>query len=166
MKFSATILTALAASAVANYAPIKVECPKDVNISRPADGLSHQEADYINERHKKTSKALREYLGGLDIKARGNNTFDTDSFLNETSPKLAIAAAGGGFRAMLVGAGVIAALDKRVDENNKNGGFLQSADYLAGLSGGAWLVGSCTWLFLGRVGNSLCGRRSQGTLEN
>lgn len=142
MKFSATIVTALAASAVANYAPIKVECPTDVNISRNADGLSNQEADYINERHKKTSKALRKYLGGLDIKTRGDSSFDTDSFLNETTPKIAISAAGGGFRAMLVGAGVIAALDNRVDSKNKNGGFLQSADYLAGLSGGAWLVGS------------------------
>ncbi|KAG5361381.1 Lysophospholipase 3 [Yarrowia sp. C11] len=142
MKISATLVAALATSVVANYAPIEVECPSDVNLSRPADGLSEQEADYINERHKKTTEALKTYLGNLDIKARGDSNFDTDSFLNESSPKLAIAAAGGGFRAMLVGAGVLAALDNRVDEDNKIGGFLQSADYLAGLSGGAWLVGS------------------------
>lgn len=143
MKFSTTLVTALAATATANYAPIQVQCPTDVNISRSADGLRSEEADYISERHKKTSKAYREYIGGLGIKARGDNSFDSDSFLNETTPKLAIAAAGGGFRAMLIGAGVIAALDNRVNkDDNKNGGFLQSSDYLAGLSGGAWLVGS------------------------
>lgn len=142
MKFSTIFTTTLAATATANYAPVRVDCPSDLNISRKADGLSKPEADYIDNRHKKTAEALKSYLKGLDIKQRGNNTFDVDSFLNETSPKLAISAAGGGFRAMLVGAGVIAALDKRVDDSNKNGGFLQSADYLAGLSGGAWLVGS------------------------
>lgn len=52
---------------------------------------------------------------------------------------------GGGYRAMLNGAGVLAAFDSRTDNSTNTGhvgGLLQSATYLAGLSGGSWLVGS------------------------
>ena len=48
-------------------------------------------------------------------------------------------------RALMVGAGVLQAFDNRT-ANSTNarqlGGLLQSATYLAGLSGGSWLVGS------------------------
>lgn len=46
---------------------------------------------------------------------------------------------------MLNGAGALAAFDSRTDNANATGhlgGLLQSATYLAGLSGGSWLVGS------------------------
>lgn len=52
---------------------------------------------------------------------------------------------GGGYRAMLSGAGALAAWDIRSDGSQKEGnlgGLLQSATYLSGLSGGGWLVGS------------------------
>lgn len=60
-------------------------------------------------------------------------------------PNIGIAVSGGGYRALLNGAGAIAAFDNR--ENNSTaaghiGGLLQSATYLAGLSGGGWLVGT------------------------
>jgi lysophospholipase len=45
----------------------------------------------------------------------------------------------------MVGAGVLQAFDNRTPNSTKIGqlgGLLQSATYLAGLSGGSWLVGS------------------------
>ena len=59
-------------------------------------------------------------------------------------PNVAIAFSGGGYRACLSGAGAIQAFDSR--EGNLTvghlGGLLQSATYIAGLSGGSWLLGS------------------------
>lgn len=60
-------------------------------------------------------------------------------------PNIGIAFSGGGYRAMLSGAGALAALDSRSSgstERGNLGGLLQSSTYIAGLSGGAWLVGS------------------------
>lgn len=141
MKLSAIVFSALAVSVAANYVPTKVDCPSDVNLTRKADGLSAQEAKYIASRHTKATESLRQYLKPLDIKARGNSSFDVDAFLNQSSPRLAVAAAGGGLRATLTGAGVMAALDNRVDSSSKVGGFLQATEYMSGLSGGSWLVG-------------------------
>lgn len=77
--------------------------------------------------------------------------FDVDSWFNDHSsntsalPNIGIAVSGGGWRALLNGAGAIKAFDSR-EENSTNtgqlGGLLQSATYLAGLSGGSWMVGS------------------------
>ena len=43
---------------------------------------------------------------------------------------------------MLSGAGAIAAFDSRSTSPTPLGGLLQSSTYLAGLSGGSWLVGT------------------------
>jgi len=77
--------------------------------------------------------------------------FDVDGFMSAASsnvtllPNIGIAVSGGGYRALMNGAGFIAAADSRVPGSNDTGGIgglLQSATYLAGLSGGGWLVGS------------------------
>lgn len=60
-------------------------------------------------------------------------------------PNIGIAASGGGYRAMLNGAGFLAAADSRTrnaTNTGQIGGLLQATTYLAGLSGGSWLVGS------------------------
>ena len=60
-------------------------------------------------------------------------------------PNIGIAASGGGYRALLNGAGGLAAFDSRTTNSTGSGqigGLLQSSTYLAGLSGGSWLVGS------------------------
>ncbi|KAH9820428.1 Lysophospholipase, catalytic domain [Teratosphaeria destructans] len=76
---------------------------------------------------------------------------DTDSYISKHQnnasalPNIGIAVSGGGYRAMLNGAGVLEAFDNRtVNATNTGqlGGLLQAATYLAGLSGGSWLVGS------------------------
>lgn len=89
---------------------------------------------------------MTDLLGRLDISG-----FDAPAYIRSHAqnasalPNIAIAASGGGYRAMLNGAGAIKAFDSR-EENTTGagqlGGLLQSATYLAGLSGGGWLVGS------------------------
>jgi putative meiotic phospholipase SPO1 len=71
--------------------------------------------------------------------------FDHYSFLADETRSVSIgfAISGGGYRSMLTGAGVIAAFDARTTNStsaNGLGGLLQSGNYIAGISGGAWLV--------------------------
>ena len=61
------------------------------------------------------------------------------------STQYGIALSGGGYRAMLNGGGVVEAFDNRTTNSTaagQLGGLLQASTYLAGLSGGNWLVGS------------------------
>jgi putative meiotic phospholipase SPO1 len=71
--------------------------------------------------------------------------FDVDEFtISSTKPiTLALALSGGGYRAFLNGAGMLAALDDRSYNSSLPGhlgGLLQGSTYLAGISGGSWLV--------------------------
>jgi lysophospholipase len=88
-----------------------------------------------------------------DLLNRANiSGLDIDRYLDQASsgngsdvPRIGIAVSGGGYRAMLNGAGAIAAFDNRTANatgQGQLGGLLQSATYLSGLSGGSWLVGS------------------------
>ena len=89
---------------------------------------------------------MKDFLGRLNI-----NGLDTDQYINRLQnnlsslPNIGIAISGGGYRAMLNGAGVLEAFDSRTPNSTSAGqlgGLLQSATYLSGLSGGSWLVGS------------------------
>ena len=80
-------------------------------------------------------------ITGFDVQTYFTNHQGNLSML----PNVALAVSGGGYRACLNGGGAVQAFDSR--ENNSTadghlGGLLQSATYLAGLSGGGWLVGS------------------------
>jgi lysophospholipase len=77
--------------------------------------------------------------------------FDASSYINSISnnasalPNIGIAISGGGYRALMNGAGFVAAADNRTTNStnaSQLGGLLQATTYLAGLSGGGWLVGS------------------------
>lgn len=77
--------------------------------------------------------------------------FDASSYIlgiaNNASalPNIAIAISGGGYRALMNGAGFVAAADNRTTNSTNTGqigGLFQATTYLAGLSGGSWLVGS------------------------
>ena len=89
---------------------------------------------------------MRNLLTRLDI-----DGFDAGEYIDNHSnnasalPNIGIAVSGGGWRALMNGAGAIKAFDSRTVNNTGNGklgGLLQSATYLSGLSGGSWLVGS------------------------
>ena len=97
-------------------------------------------------RRNNTIDPMKDLLGRLNISG-----FDAGSYINNHAnnasalPNIAIAASGGGYRACLSGGGAIQAFDSREINSTAAGhlgGLLQSATYLAGLSGGGWLVGS------------------------
>lgn len=134
-----------AKSPTGGYAPGRVSCPANVkSFIREGNSISNDEEDWIKKRHKTTDAALSEFLKTVDLK-----DFDVDKFMNKNkslSVNIAVAVSGGGYRSMLTGAGQVAALDNRTQDALEVGlgGILQSSTYFAGLSGGAWLVGSLT----------------------
>ncbi|KAG5419832.1 PLB2 [Candida metapsilosis] len=121
------------------YAPVKVKCPGG-KLTRPAStGLNENELAYMGSRYPIAKKNLAKYLHSTM-----SNEFGVDSFLAKADPTIGIAFSGGGYRALLTGAGEYAALDERIHVSHGAGlgGILQSSSYISGLSGGAWLVGS------------------------
>ena len=89
---------------------------------------------------------MRDFLHRVNI-----TDFDAGSYIDRVSrnastlPNIAMAFSGGGWRALQSGAGVLKAFDGRTEnatESGRIGGLLQSSTYIAGLSGGSWLVGS------------------------
>ncbi|KAM7192075.1 lysophospholipase [Naviculisporaceae sp. PSN 640] len=128
------------------YAPAPVPCPEARPTVRPADSLSEQERAWLEKRDQITFAAMQDALPRLGIVR-----FDVGGYLNMLSnsggqpPRLAIAVSGGGYRALMNGAGALAAFDDRTAGSTGSGqvgGILQAATYLTGLSGGSCLVGS------------------------
>lgn len=128
------------------YAPSTVNCPKDRPIVRSAEKLSPQEQSWLKSRRSNTAKAMKDLFGHLEV-----GDFDAASYIDKVSsnmtalPNIGIAVSGGGYRALMNGAGALKAFDSRTGDSPENGnlgGLLQSATYLSGLSGGGWLVGS------------------------
>lgn len=144
MKAALWLLAAVAfaKSPTDSYAPGEIDCPEG-DLIRAADGVSEDEADWIKLRHQVTDKYLETFLNdaGLDDFSASDFLANT---LNNRSLSIGLAFSGGGYRAMLSGAGQLAALDNRTDGAHSEGlgGLLQASTYLAGLSGGNWLVGS------------------------
>ncbi|CEP63404.1 lysophospholipase LALA0_S08e01684g [Lachancea lanzarotensis] len=138
--------TAFAWSPSNSYAPANVSCANDISLVREASGLSNNETEWLKKRDAYTKDALRSFLD------RATQNFTNSSLVeslwnSDKVPKLGVGCSGGGYRAMLSGAGMLSAMDNRTVGANKHGlgGLLQSATYLAGLSGGNWLVGSLAW---------------------
>ncbi|RDL30495.1 Lysophospholipase [Venustampulla echinocandica] len=133
-------------SPTGGYAPGNVECPSSRPVIRAASALSDNETAWLQLRRNKTIGPMTSILTRANISG-----FDASKYISSIAgnasalPNIGIAISGGGYRAMLNGAGFVAAADSRT-ENSTNaggiGGLLQSATYLSGLSGGAWLVGS------------------------
>ncbi|RKP30151.1 hypothetical protein METBISCDRAFT_31146 [Metschnikowia bicuspidata] len=123
----------------AAYKPRPTECPS-WPIIREATEISNREQEYIEERQKRTSEALKVFFSDVCKLT----DFDADAFFSSSNVSVALAFSGGGYRAMLSGAGQLLALDARTDvlKSHGLGGLLQSATYILGLSGGAWLVGT------------------------
>ncbi|MCJ1282091.1 Lysophospholipase 1 [Xylographa opegraphella] len=144
------ILGALEARALPNapngYTPQGGNCPSTRPELRSADGLSPQETSWLETRRSVTLPAMKQLLNRLNISGFDASTYFSDNMGNTSMlPNIAVAVSGGGYRACLNGAGAIQAFDSREDNSTAAGhlgGLLQSATYLAGLSGGGWLVGS------------------------
>lgn len=135
------VSVALAWSPSGSYAPGVVDCPATKKLTRPADSLSVEEQSWLDGRMPIAQANLITFLEGANMQ-----DFDASLFVHNAKKNITIGVAfsGGGYRAMLAGAGQMAALDSRVDGANDKGlgGLLQASTYLTGLSGGTWLVGT------------------------
>lgn len=125
------------------YAPRFVDCPAKESFVREANSLSEKEMAWLKDRSKVTQRNLRLFYQ-FQTNLSDN---EYDRFLDESSEdpvRIALSFSGGGVRAFLTAAGEISALDNRTAGAFEHGlgGILQSSTYLAGLSGGNWLVGS------------------------
>ena len=128
------------------YTPQADDCPATRPRVRSATGLSGNETSWLKSRRSQIIDPMRDLLGRLNISGFDAGAYITNNAKNTTAlPNLAIAFSGGGYRAMLNGAGALKAFDSR-EANGTNaghlGGLLQASTYVAGLSGGSWLVGS------------------------
>ncbi|KNC85400.1 hypothetical protein, variant [Sphaeroforma arctica JP610] len=149
MKTTATTLFTLALATVTigvplatnPYAPVTGQCEANaesavttVNIT----DLLEQESEWLVGRKNVTDTAWEAYITNL-----GLVDLDTAAVAGG-APRIALAASGGGLRAMLSGAGVFTAFDAQVPASieTKTGGILQMSTYMGGLSGGSWLVSS------------------------
>lgn len=128
------------------YAPALVPCPPSKPAVRAATGLSPNETEWLKLRRKETIEPMIDFMKRANIQG-----FDAEGYIRAASnnmsalPNIAIAASGGGYRALMNGGGFVAAADSRTAGSTGKGGIgglLQSATYLAGLSGGGWMVGS------------------------
>ena len=128
------------------YAPATVDCPSTRPAIRNAARVSPQEVDWLRTRRANTVQPMKDFLRGSSIAG-----FDAEAYIEKhranltALPNVGIAVSGGGYRAMMNGAGFVAAADIRTpgaSDAGGIGGLLQSSTYIAGLSGGGWLVGS------------------------
>ncbi|KAF2159247.1 hypothetical protein M409DRAFT_60954 [Zasmidium cellare ATCC 36951] len=145
-EVAALVRRAFAANAPHGYTPQTVSCPSATPTIRSAARLSDNETAWLEVRRNATVQPMRDLLGRMNITGLDTNQY-IDNHQNNASalPNIGIAASGGGYRAMLNGAGVIQAFDSRTPNSTaagQLGGLLQAATYLSGLSGGSWLVGS------------------------
>ncbi|KAH8598887.1 lysophospholipase [Bisporella sp. PMI_857] len=132
LYFQIFVATAsLVAGVSASYAPVPAKCPSSSMVRTSTTSLSSSEESY---------RTVRKFIADLYLRA----------WLLETSPELstafdmptvALTSSGGGYRAMLIGAGVIQALDSR-DSSAPTSGLYQALTYHSGLSGGSWLLSS------------------------
>ncbi|KAL8866946.1 MAG: hypothetical protein Q9174_005980, partial [Haloplaca sp. 1 TL-2023] len=128
------------------YTPESLDCPSNRPVLRSGERLSSNETSWLDARRNKTRDPMRDLLRRINIPNFDAPAYITENERNQSAlPNIGIAVSGGGYRALLNGAGAIAAFDSREDNGTEPGhlgGLLQSATYLSGLSGGGWLVGS------------------------
>ncbi|KAG8219070.1 putative lysophospholipase [Butyriboletus roseoflavus] len=145
----------VAAQSIASqaYTPVAGACSQGFTLVRMAgsspgnQSLSTSEASYVQARRSEViPQAWKTYLANVEAT---NVTLPSyvSSILSGSSsqtPNFGIATSGGGYRAAIFGAGVLNALDGRNASSNSAGigGLLQTATYLAGLSGGSWFLTS------------------------
>lgn len=142
------------ANPTGSYTPSQAACPATQNgntgfiRNSQTNALSTNETDYIQKHKQTTQQAWSEWLSSSNPGPNLNASLPggTQNYTSDINrlPRIGIALSGGGYRAMINGAGVLQGWDSRNDTAKQRGtaGILQLADYVAGLSGGSWAVGS------------------------
>ncbi|KAJ4249120.1 Lysophospholipase 1 [Fusarium torreyae] len=148
MVFFSTLVACLSGAIVATgssipttgsaYAPKHATCPS-APLVRGATGICADESKYVARRHRKASAALKTWLRSIDD---GFDAVTKEWSAGSKAPVVALTSSGGGYRAMLSGAGVIKAFDGREKVKTGVSGLYQALTYEAGLSGGSWLLSS------------------------
>lgn len=135
--------TASTTSGGSPYVPVQTLCPSGLLV-REATSLNDKERKYIEKRVEETNENLISFLSSVAELSDFNATEFINGNKGQHNISIALAYSGGGYRAMLCGAGELLALDGRYEDLKKSGlgGLLQSSLYLGGLSGGSWLVGT------------------------
>lgn len=129
-----------------------MSCPSPRPTIRAATGLSANETTWLNLRDNNTIPALKSLLTRFNISGLDTNEY-IDNIVKDIDggnrsavlPRIGVAVSGGGYRALMNGAGALSAFDNRTSNSTGKGqlgGLLQATTYLSGLSGGSWLVGS------------------------
>lgn len=116
------------------YAPAQVPCPKDKPTIRSASTLSRSEEDWLRKRRPATVEPMIDFLKRANI-----DGFDAEAYIKRVAdgvtdlPNIGIAVSGGGYRALMNGAGFVAAADSRTPGSTDKGGIgglLQATTYL------------------------------------
>lgn len=133
-------------ASVSAYAPDNGSCPSTRPVIRAATSLSEEETSWLKTRRTQSLDSMQQFLSRAAIP-----DFDVRSYFSSHGadqsalPNIGLTFSGGGYRALLNGAGAVKAFDSRTAGSTDPGGLggvLQSATYIAGLSGGSWLLGS------------------------
>lgn len=131
-------LLLLAATVAANltYAPCTTTCPGPSSylIREGNTALGHREAAYTADRKAKADTVLSAWLE-VQAPSFGLGS-DINSMLTVTS-----STSGGGWRALLTGAGAMQAMSAREPgAGTSTAGVLQALTYSNGVSGSVWFV--------------------------
>ncbi|KAG7728857.1 hypothetical protein KL948_003894 [Ogataea haglerorum] len=114
----------------------QIKCPS-YPLLRSGDQISPEEKAYVMRRKQEAKKHV------IDLFTRFNIDEINSNFFDGYTPSIAISLSGGSFRSFLTAAGVLEAFDSRTPgatEYGCLGGLLQSTTYMAGVSGGSWLI--------------------------
>lgn len=120
------------------YAPSIVPCPADRPRVRDGSRISTDETAWLKLRRRATVEPMIEFLTraglpGFDVAAYIRAAAPEGATDFSALPNVAIAASGGGYRALMNGAGFVAAADSRTKgatDKGGIGGLLQSSTYL------------------------------------
>lgn len=148
---SAVAVSALNSSEIV-YSPYEAHCPvanatflhSNETVSgfiRDNFGISQDEYSWISGRQVKTHENLIQFLDGLNMTDYKNVSFaEYLGDMNQSAINIGLSFSGGGFRALLTGAGELSALDSRSINGSSLSGLLDSSAYISGLSGGSIML--------------------------
>ena len=109
--------------------PYEVKCPNEPLIRIANGDLCSREIGHLQSRSQFLRDSFAQFLKGLDLV---NFDSTTISKLSEEPPMIGVAISGGGYRSMLTASGVFQEMNRV--------GLMDCVSYIAGVSGGAWLL--------------------------